>query len=121
MAGADSDSAAPPLALPTWPANAGRGPGGRVPGGRVPGGPGLRVVRRTGQPADRAALAGPERLAEFFAPRSIALVGASEDSGWARYVLAAAAAAGFTGDLIPVHHTRRRVFGRPVAAKIGRA
>ena len=45
----------------------------------------------------RAAEAGPDslvspgRLAEFFAPRSIAVVGASDTSGWARFVLASAA------------------------------
>jgi hypothetical protein len=36
----------------------------------------------------------PERLREFFAPRSIALVGASETSGWARFIVAASSAVG---------------------------
>ncbi|MGI9005892.1 MAG: CoA-binding protein, partial [Streptosporangiaceae bacterium] len=67
---------------------------------------------RPQSPPDPASLVSPERLAEFFAPRSIAVVGASDHSAWARFVLASAAATGFTGDLIPVHHVRRTVFGR---------
>jgi hypothetical protein len=31
-------------------------------------------------------LVTPQRLREFFAPRSIALVGASDNSGWARFM-----------------------------------
>lgn len=55
----------------------------------------------------------PERLAGFFAPRSVALVGASETSGWARFIVAASSAVGFTGPLLPVHPKHARVFGRP--------
>ena len=69
-------------------------------------------------PPDPASLVSPERLAEFFAPSSIALVGASDHSAWARFVLASAAATGFTGDLIPVHHVRRTVFGRPAIGSL---
>ena len=58
-------------------------------------------------------LVTPERLGEFFAPRSIAVVGASDTSGWARFVAASAAATGFRGPLIPVHPAHRTVFGRP--------
>src|SRR5215467_15379057 len=79
---------------------------------------GLQLVREPGAPASRASLTSPARLAEFFAPRSIAVVGASAESGWARFVFAAAAAAGFEGDLIPVHQTKRNVFGRPVARSL---
>jgi acyl-CoA synthetase (NDP forming) len=57
-------------------------------------------------------LVTPARLAEFFAPRSVALVGASEGSGWARFIMAANAAAGFTGPLLPVHPRHKEVFGR---------
>jgi acyl-CoA synthetase (NDP forming) len=71
-----------------------------------------------GPPGEPGSLVSPARLAEFFAPRSIAVVGASDQSAWARFVLAAAAATGFTGDLIPVHHVRRTVFGRPAAASL---
>jgi acetate---CoA ligase (ADP-forming) len=58
-------------------------------------------------------LVTPQRLAEFFAPRSLALVGASETSGWARFILAASSAVGYTGPLLPVHPKRDTVFGRP--------
>jgi len=65
-----------------------------------------------------APLTSPARLAEFFAPRRIALVGASETSGWSRFVFAAAAAAGFSGELIPVHPVHRTVFGRPAVRRL---
>jgi len=55
----------------------------------------------------------PERLRDFFAPRSIALVGASETSGWARFIVAASAAVGYTGPLLPVHPRYDKIFGRP--------
>jgi acetate---CoA ligase (ADP-forming) len=58
-------------------------------------------------------LVTPDRLREFFAPRSIAVVGASDTSGWARFVLASSQAAGFPGPLIPVHPVHETVFGRP--------
>jgi acyl-CoA synthetase (NDP forming) len=69
---------------------------------------------RTAEPL----LVSPERLAEFFAPRSIALVGASETSGWARFVVASAHATGFTGSLIPVHPRHQTVFGKPAARSL---
>jgi acetate---CoA ligase (ADP-forming) len=55
----------------------------------------------------------PARLAEFFAPRSLALVGASEASGWARFIVAASSATGFTGPMTPVHPRLDAAFGRP--------
>jgi acetate---CoA ligase (ADP-forming) len=58
-------------------------------------------------------LVTPERLAEFFAPRSIALVGASDTSGWARFILAASRAVGYAGPLHPVHPVHPVVFGQP--------
>jgi acetate---CoA ligase (ADP-forming) len=54
----------------------------------------------------------PDRLREFFAPRSLAVVGASDTSGWAQFILASSAAAGFSGPLIPVHPRHETVFGR---------
>jgi acetate---CoA ligase (ADP-forming) len=60
-----------------------------------------------------SSLVTPERLREFFAPRSIAVVGASDTSGWARFVAASAVATGFSGPLIPVHPVHPTVFGRP--------
>ena len=63
-------------------------------------------------------LVTPARLREFFAPRSIAVVGASETSGWARFLFASAATAGFDGPLIPVHPVHKTVFGRQAAASL---
>ena len=60
----------------------------------------------------------PQRLAEFFAPRSLALVGASDTSGWARFILAASNAVGYSGPLLPVHPVHREVFGRPAVASL---
>jgi acyl-CoA synthetase (NDP forming) len=71
--------------------------------------------------AGRAAarqLISPERLAEFFAPRSIALVGASDSSGWSRFIIAASSAVGYTGPLHPVHPVRPVVFGRPAVKSL---
>ena len=66
--------------------------------------------------ADR--LVSPARLREFFAPRSVAVVGASETSGWARFLFASQAAAGFDGPLIPVHPRHATVFGRPAVPSL---
>ena len=60
----------------------------------------------------------PDRLKEFFAPRSVALVGASESSGWARFIVAASSAVGFTGPLLPVHPRHETVFGRPAVRSL---
>ena len=60
----------------------------------------------------------PERLREFFAPRSLAVVGASDTSGWAQFILASSVAAGFSGPLIPVHPRHETVFGRPAVRSL---
>ena len=60
----------------------------------------------------------PQRLREFFAPRSLAVVGASDTSGWAQFILAAGAATGFGGPLIPVHPRHQTVFGRPAVPSL---
>ena len=60
----------------------------------------------------------PERLREFFAPRSLAVVGASDTSGWAQFILASSAATGFSGPLIPVHPRHQTVFGRPAVRSL---
>ena len=60
----------------------------------------------------------PGRLAEFFTPRSIAMVGASETSGWSRFIVAASAAVGYTGSLLPVHPRHQTVFGRPAVPSL---
>jgi acyl-CoA synthetase (NDP forming) len=59
-----------------------------------------------------------ERLREFFAPRSIALVGASDNSGWARLIVASCATTGFPGPLTAVHPTAKSAFGLPVVRNL---
>ena len=61
-------------------------------------------------------LVTPDRLREFFAPRSLAVVGASDTSGWAQFIAASSAATGFSGPLIPVHPEHETVFGRPAVS-----
>src|SRR6185369_15019130 len=61
----------------------------------------------------RRRLAAPHRLRTFFAPRSVALVGASEGSGWARFVVESLRKAGLPGPLIPVHPANPSAFGEP--------
>ena len=51
-----------------------------------------------------------ERLREFFAPRSIALVGASDNSGWARLIVASCKTSGFGGPRTAVHPKAGRAF-----------
>jgi acyl-CoA synthetase (NDP forming) len=63
-------------------------------------------------------LVSTERLREFFAPRSIALVGASDNSGWARLIVASCATTGFTGPLTAVHPTATSAFGLPVVRSL---
>ena len=63
-------------------------------------------------------LVTPQRLREFFAPRSIALVGASDNSGWARFIVASCATAGFAGPLRAVHPRARSAFGLPVVPSL---
>ncbi len=65
-----------------------------------------------------APLVAAGRLREFFAPRSIAVVGASDTSGWTRFVVAGSRAAGFSGPLIPVHPGHRTVFGQPAVPSL---
>ena len=63
-------------------------------------------------------LVTPGRLREFFAPRSISMVGASDNSGWARFIVANCGLTGFTGPLTAVHPTAKSAFGRPVAPSL---
>ena len=63
-------------------------------------------------------LVTPQRLRDFFAPRRIALVGASDNSGWARLIISNSAAIGFEGQLTPVHPTARSAFGLPAVPSL---
>ena len=120
----DPGWAAPPLAPPNpkTPRRRGsvRGERGQVPG-RAPAP--VSAERRDQDSADTqppalADLVTPERLAQFFAPRDIAVVGASPTSAWARFVQASAAAVGFRGDLTPVHPRHKTVFGIPAVPSL---
>jgi acetate---CoA ligase (ADP-forming) len=63
-------------------------------------------------------LVTPQRLREFFAPRSIAMVGASDNSGWGRFIVASCMTTGFAGPLIPVHPAAETAFGKPVVPSL---
>ncbi|MGN6682044.1 MAG: CoA-binding protein, partial [Streptosporangiaceae bacterium] len=123
-AGADRGWAAPPLAPPRarTARRHGIGHGERAQvAGHVP------ALASTEDPAPDSApsrpatladLVAPERLAQFFSPHDIAVVGASPTSAWARFVQASAAAVGSTGDLTPVHPTHKSVFGIPAVPSL---
>ena len=68
-------------------------------------------------PASRE-LVTPQRLRAFFAPKSIALVGASDNSGWARFIVASCTATGFDGSLTAVHPRAGTAFGLPVVPSL---
>jgi acetate---CoA ligase (ADP-forming) len=79
------------------------------------------VMSRTGATASYRAsreLVTPQRLRAFFAPKSIALVGASDNSGWARFIVASCAATGFAGPLTAVHPRAGSAFGLPVVPSL---
>ena len=73
---------------------------------------GLLDGRATAQ-APPAILASPERLRRLFSPTSIALVGASDTSGWARNVYESLRTGGFDGRFVPVHPRHPTAFGMP--------
>lgn len=56
--------------------------------------------------------ADPQRLARFFAPRSLAIVGASETAYWSRNAIANLMVSGFDGRLALINPKRKSVFGR---------
>jgi acyl-CoA synthetase (NDP forming) len=60
----------------------------------------------------------PSRLEWFFAPRSIAIVGASEEAYWSRNAFANLPVIGFSGRVVPVNPKRARVFGLDCIASL---
>ena len=60
-----------------------------------------------------SSLSSPERLRGLFGPRSLALVGASDTSGWARNVYVSLERAGFEGTFVPVHPHHETAFDLP--------
>jgi len=68
--------------------------------------------------AEAVKAVSPARLREFFGASSIALVGASDTSGWARNVYESLRAAAFPGTFIPVHPRHPTVFGVPARTNL---
>jgi acyl-CoA synthetase (NDP forming) len=63
-------------------------------------------------------LVTPDRLRGFFAPRSISMVGASDNSGWARFIVVNCGLTGFAGPLTAVHPRAKSAFGLPVVPSL---
>ena len=63
-------------------------------------------------------LVTPRRLHEFFAPKSIVMVGASDNSGWGRFIVASCQTTGFGGPLMIVHPRARTAYGLPVVPSL---
>jgi len=78
---------------------------------------GLSSQRAVNYQASRK-LVTPERLREFFAPRSIALVGASDNSGWARFIVLNCGLTRFGGPLTAVHPKATSAFGLPLVPSL---
>lgn len=74
----------------------------------------LPTAKRHGGYRDAAvrSLATPERLEALFTPRSIALVGASDRSGWSKLLIDSLETVGFDGTWTPVHPKHDTAFGR---------
>ena len=68
---------------------------------------------------DRTPRTDPRRMERLFAPRSIAIVGASDDSGWSRYTYANLRAGGFTGEIYCVNPRRETVHGQQAYPSLG--
>jgi acyl-CoA synthetase (NDP forming) len=67
---------------------------------------------------DRARLSGVERLRGLFAPASLAVVGASETSSWARNLLHSLSLVPGTRKIVPVNPKHSTQFGRPSVASL---
>ena len=63
------------------------------------------------RPQDEIKGALSDRLSRFFAPKSLAIVGASEDAYWSRNAYTNLPLIGFSGRVVPVNPKRQRVFG----------
>ncbi|HEY3604586.1 MAG TPA: CoA-binding protein, partial [Sporichthyaceae bacterium] len=67
---------------------------------------------------DRARLSGVERLRGLFTPASIAVVGASETSSWARNLLHSLSLVPGTTTVVPVNPKHATQFGLPAVASL---
>jgi acetate---CoA ligase (ADP-forming) len=63
-------------------------------------------------------LVTPRRLHAFFAPESIVMVGASDNSGWGRFIFASCQTTGFGGPLMVVHPRAKTAYGLPVVPSL---
>jgi acyl-CoA synthetase (NDP forming) len=63
-------------------------------------------------------LVTPERLRSFFAPRNVALVGASDNSGWTRFAVNSVKVTGAEGKLFAVHPKATGAFGLPIVRSL---
>lgn len=63
-------------------------------------------------------LVTPERLRAMFGSRRIALVGASDTSGWSKLIVDSLDKVGFDGTWVPVHPKHSVAFGRPAAPSL---
>jgi acyl-CoA synthetase (NDP forming) len=61
---------------------------------------------------------GVTELEQLFAPRSIAIVGASDSSGWASNIVANLDLVGFDGRVEMIHPARPSAFGRPTRPRL---
>ena len=68
---------------------------------------------------DRTPVIDPRRLERMFAPRSIAIVGASDDSGWSRYTYGNLRAGGFPGEVYCVNPRRETAHGQRTYPALG--
>jgi acetate---CoA ligase (ADP-forming) len=68
---------------------------------------------------DRTPVIDPQRLERLFAPRSIAIVGASDDSGWSRYTYANLRSGGFPGQIYCVNPRRESAHGQRTYPDLG--
>src|SRR5579863_9675948 len=93
----------------------GTGAAGPTPAGPTPAS--TAGLRAANYQASRR-LVTPGRLREFFAPRSISMVGASDNSGWARFIVVNCGLTGFEGPLTAVHPKATSAFGRPVVPSL---
>jgi acyl-CoA synthetase (NDP forming) len=72
-----------------------------------------------GVPAqDQAVALLPDRLGSFFAPRSLAIVGASDTAYWSRNAYENLSVIGFPGRIVPVNPKRSHVFGLECAPSL---
>jgi acetate---CoA ligase (ADP-forming) len=88
------------------------------PAAALPGTPDGQPDRHTANFEASRSLVMPRRLREFFAPRSIVMVGASDNSGWGRFIAVNCTVTGFDGPLMAVHPRAKTAFGLPVVPSL---